>query len=261
MNKQRSAFTAGLVAPERPTNGEGPTGGAVQAFWDQSTTFKTHSAGVASSVQTIKRAERPRHLWTPDNRAVISEASMPALLEWTNAMLHQHGADPGTLAQAAAHEAGHLVIGKIIGLSLEGARLTRLTLRGREVWGGCTRTAYPPGHSLASGDAAGDAAHLFGLAAFAFAGFAGELAAGVSHPSSSLDERFVAAQQCEALITVVDWSRAAALLAVATFCKDQIVQHRGAFDAVRVALFAKRRLQRIEISRMLAGVMARGVVL
>ena len=184
----------------------------------------------------------PRH----DQREAIAQAGISALKRF--------GADPCTRAQAAAHEAGHVVAAGALGATVEGARITRRIEAGREVWIGSNDYMPARGYGLAT--AMQDPDLAMRSAVHNLAGFAGEHFAGLSHPSSSVDERCIALRYCQAIADFGDASLEQVVFEICGFCWSALERNRTAFETVRAHLYRTRRLTKQEAARMLAKVCA-----
>lgn len=184
--------------------------------------------------------------WDNSNTSRQPAAFVDAVAHVQRATIALHGRDPCTQAQAAAHEAGHVVVGYAIGEDILGARLMREGGR----WVGANRRDHP---SYAAGLVYGgaDPARALRAAINSLAGFTGERVAGLSHPSSSIDERMLA-KACAGVVASA-WGGAdgSVLAAVGTLCLSVLMQHRQAFDTIRSHLCRTRRLTAAEAARML----------
>jgi len=164
------------------------------------------------------------------------------------------GPDPCTKAQAAAHEAGHVVVARALGATVTGARIFRSQAGGREIWLG--RNHYVPARGFRAATATQDPGLVLRAAMHNLAGFAGELLAGMSHPSSSIDERLLAGRYCEDVATSEGVSKAEIVMRVGRFCEMVLLGNRRAFEVTRGHLFFRHRLTQDEATRMLASVKA-----
>ena len=187
--------------------------------------------------------------WDNTNTRHQPAAFVDAVVRAQRASIAAHGLDPCTRAQAAAHEAGHVLIGYAIGEDILGARL----MREGDRWVGANRRDHP---SYAAGLVFGgaDPARALRSSINSLAGFAGERVAGLSHPSSSIDERMLA-KACAGVVASA-WGGAdgSVMAAVGPLCLSVIVEHRQAFDTIRGHLCRTRRLTAAEAARMLHGV-------
>ncbi len=170
----------------------------------------------------------------------------------------QFGRDPATKAQAAAHEAGHIILAHAAGALVTSARIFDEADRGRRAWVGITHHESPDPTGIAGGSGfttvAAAPVCAFRFAIVAGAGFAGEILAGLDHPASSLDERWEVLRVCAQLDKALDVPEGTALRLVGIFSTNALGDHRPQFDAIRAHLERKRRLTRSEAARMLAGV-------
>ncbi len=169
----------------------------------------------------------------------------------------QFGRDPSTKAQAAAHEAGHIIVAHAAGSLVTGARLFEAS---GGIWAGITNHTSPdPDGTISNGEAGFSTVAAAPVCAFRYAiinaaGFAGEVLAGLDHPASSLDERSMARRVCAELDKVLNMSEGATLRLVGTFTDEVLANHRTQFAAIRTHLERHRRLTRSEAKRMLASV-------
>jgi len=168
------------------------------------------------------------------------------------AAVQRFGDDPCTRAQAAAHEAGHVVIAHALGASVEGARVFQRMEAGRRIWLGSN--AYTPAGGFRAASARDDPALVLRSAVHNLAGFAGEDMAGLSHPSSSIDERAKAWIFSEAVAAVASVPVEAVFDFVTRCCDRAITRNRTAFDSFRGHLYRTKRLTKTEAARMLVGV-------
>ena len=194
---------------------------------------------------------KPR-TWHADNLAGVPREWLEAIAQEALAAHVQFGVDPSTRAQAAAHEAGHVLVAHALGERVDGARLIQRNACGRVVWEGSNR--YTPMHGSGVTTARENPATVERCAVLNLAGFAGEEVAGLSHPSSAIDERFKARQMCAGVARVQEVPAELVMLRVGLYCARVLHRNRTAFDTIRGHLFRARRLTRIEAARMLAGV-------
>lgn len=159
-----------------------------------------------------------------------------------------YGPDPATLHQAAAHEAGHVVVAKAFGDTINGVRLIR---RGN-AWGGCNlRNRHEPNEILFVSDKPDLALKS---AMILVAGYLGEMVARHDHPSSSLDERMKAQMVCATLDATTSRPKGMTNTLIGWACIEILSQNKVAFDTVRGHLGHTRRLTQDEADRMLASV-------
>jgi len=181
-----------------------------------------------------------------DEQEAIAQAGISAITRF--------GADPCTRPQAAAHEAGHLVLARVLGATIYGARITRRFELGRDLWIGSND--YMPARGYGMATAKQDPSLAMRSAAHNLAGFLGEQFAGLSHPSSSIDERCIALRICQAISDIGDASLEQVALEICGFCMSALECNRTAFDAIRAHIYRTRRLTKKEAARMLAKVCA-----
>lgn len=168
-----------------------------------------------------------------------------------DARLH-HGADPCTRAQAAAHEAGHVLVAHVLGERIKGARIARQDDHGCARWIGCAQ--YEAAHGMQLVHAATNPELVLRSAAMNLAGFAGEEFAGLSHRASSVDERYKATAYCTAVAEAHGFELDGVASAVHAYCIEVLTRNRPAFDVVRGHLYRSKRLHSHEAARMLARV-------
>ena len=185
--------------------------------------------------------------WDNSNLRQQPAAAVRAVLQAQLASVAEHGHDPCTRAQAAAHEAGHVLVGYFCSEVINGARIWAQGGR----WVGANNRDHEvyrrpePEHVTDEPDRA------FRCALLNLAGFAGEIVAGLEHPSSSVDERMKA--QAYAGIVAEVWGGAPQQVeaAVMALCLNAIKANRLAFDTLRGHLYRTRRLTAAEALRML----------
>lgn len=162
-------------------------------------------------------------------------------------MAARHGYDPATRLQAAAHEAGHVVMATALGEVVTGARI--FSSQGR--WGGSNQRntiANPP--TLVTEDP------LAAIAAICnnLAGYFGEFHANCHHPSSSVDEKLRAAQILLALSVSINIHYASLENLSISLVNKTITSNKTALEVVKNHLFEHRRLLRKDARRMLRSV-------
>lgn len=165
--------------------------------------------------------------------------------------IDEHGEDPCTCAQTAAHEAGHVVVAWAFGETVRSARITPHRICGRTRWlGRNERTGYPGEDTPSLVPGLPVLAHA---AAVNLAGFIGEDLVGLSHPASSLDERSKAKALCERADDTAGVPPGTYAAAVTRGVLDLLTLNRRQFDAIRGHLVQRRVLTAKEAARMLAG--------
>ncbi len=168
----------------------------------------------------------------------LIEQGFPAHLaeQITAEILDQYGEEPCTREQAAAHEAGHWVVGDTLGLAPY--RWLRV-FRERGKWLGENIEVSPVSANIFE-----DPDRYRVTALQVIAGFIGEAAAGHFHPSSSIDERIRLEASCAGLSQLYG-GRPEALLAGAMVTVAEIIQARqDDFYLVRRHLERERRILR-----------------
>jgi hypothetical protein len=166
----------------------------------------------------------------------LTGATMQAIVE----ALAEHGLDPMTLPQAAAHEAGHLLIGLAIGNTFRSCRVHRVS----GYWGGYTETYSPRLHTDGPFAIEHDPARAFWLAAVLAGGIGGETMAGLCHPSSSVDERVQLAHICKGLLIEED--------AILRIVRASLEENAMQFSVACSLLRRNRRITRTDAERILA---------
>ncbi len=167
-------------------------------------------------------------------------------------VLGEHGADPATRPQAAAHEAGHVIVAYTYGARISGARLRKYTANGRVVWLGQSHHELPGRASGLRTTAEEDPDYAFWCAIVAFAGIAGERVKGLHHPASSIDEKFMSAATCGLLAPI--WGVPVELLAhtVESLCSEALSTNRLQFEVVQAHLNQIGQLNKSAARRLLA---------
>lgn len=168
------------------------------------------------------------------------------------ATIVQHGDDPGTRAQAASHEAGRIVVGAALGESIVSSRVDRCMHGGRAVWTGYTESSGGPviGRWFYVRREPGNGLHL---AATHLAGFAGECATGLSHPSSSIDERAQAQQICMTVDKNESVPEGTSAAFVWHICHAAIRANRAQFERIQGALMRATMLSARQANQRLEG--------
>lgn len=183
-----------------------------------------------------------------DNMGVLTPAARQRVeSEWL-ARREKYGADPGTKAQAAAHEAGHAILTAVLGWRFDGARISR---KGKVWIGASFYTHRLTGETF---HAANEPEMLFAMVIHTLAGQIGEVHAGLWHPTSSVDEAASATAMCAHLDVIYGLPTGATLARAADFARDQIELHWPTFSLLRTHLMRTCRVWPIEGRRMLAAV-------
>lgn len=162
-------------------------------------------------------------------------------------MAIRHGVDPATRLQAAAHEAGHVVMATALGEVVTGARI--FSSQGR--WGGSNtrNTITNPPTLLIEDPLAAIAAVCNNLA-----GYGGEFHSNCHHPSSSIDEKLRAEQILLAFSVCINIHYPRLRMMSLLLVGKTITCNHTAFEVVRNHLFEHRRLLRRDARRMLRSV-------
>ena len=166
-------------------------------------------------------------------------------LEWLHTwqpIAAKHGADPGTIEQAAAHEAGHLVVSLALDPDATFIR-SRLHRNPDATWGGYSEVWCPSihlieGETFRPSQEPDRAALLMTIQA---AGIVGEMVAGHWHPASSLDE----VMMVKGVATEAGIHPLSIILAAHT----SIRRNQVIFDTLRGVLARNRRLLKSDVSR------------
>lgn len=176
------------------------------------------------------------------------------LVDATWKLIVEHDYDPGTRPQAAAHEAGHVVVAHALGWTVDGAKLIKHYHADRVRWGGFTYYTIPgyeePKYKLIADDPVG----AFQLAVNALAGFLGEKLVGLDHPTSSLDERYQAMNIAASLNEVFAAPEGYIELVIGKVCQQILESNCQHFDVIRTHLNLTRKLARSEAKKMLVHV-------
>lgn len=155
------------------------------------------------------------------------------------------GPDPCSIKAAAAHEAGHAVVAEALGDEVCSVKVfktgplwlgrnNRASARSDERY---TVSEYPQ--------------NALETAMMYAAGFAGEVVAGLSHPSSSLDERMQSNWLCDELDRVLNLPDGSSSMAVAIGMFAILNTNRVAFDVVRGHLVREHQLRNGDARRIL----------
>lgn len=195
--------------------------------------------------------------WAVDNTAGMHPEGLAVLRQMNEEAIAGFGPDPCTLAQAAAHEAGHVLVGAALGDSGIAAKLYRsrvaARLMGEEVWLGAThRENRQFTGAVFSLDASAE--RLVYEALNMLAGVVGEIEAELHHPASSLDEVLVAQQSATVIADRLNIEPELVFGHLYGVCLQTIVDNRRQFDVLRGHLVRRRRLTTGETSRMLRGI-------
>jgi hypothetical protein len=183
--------------------------------------------------------------------------SVPAhgtLVDAALKLMVEHGLDPGTRPQTAAHEAGHVLVAHALGWIVTGAKLIKRDDLDRVRWGGITYHTTLGCEVPRYGLVTDDPMEAFRIATIALAGFVGETIVGLAHPTSSLDERYQAMNIAAALDNV--WKKPEGYMQskLGSICWGVINHNRQQFDVIQTHLNRTGKLNRGDARRMLAHV-------
>ncbi len=185
-----------------------------------------------------------------DNAGRMPGAIRDAIRRAQIEAINSAGCDPCTKPQAAAHEAGHVVVAHAIGIPVLSARLVRRTWGAGEIWTGHNKLDAP-GEPFQIADNPNLA---FVTAINSISGFIGETAAGLSHESSSIDERCIAQSAAKTLDLLFGAPPLTFADAMAAVCDRALRENRRVFDVIRGHLERERRLTTAQARRMLGSV-------
>lgn len=178
-------------------------------------------------------------------------STLPALLKdlpfglaieaskWMGQMHLRHGCDHATQKQTAIHEAGHVVAVQALGIQATSSRIWRV--RGR--WNGFTTWDANYAQTTAQG--------IFLRSVTLLAGWRAEILGGLSHPSSSLDERFLVEQRSSALDYAQDMPLGTTMSATGRFTDRILKRYEPTLKMLASALIKKDRLEANEIEELL----------
>ena len=173
------------------------------------------------------------------------------LVDATRKLIVEHGYDPGTRPQAAAHEAGHVVVARALAWTVDDAKLIKHFHPDRVRWGGFTHYTIPgyeePMYKLIAEDPVG----AFQIAVNTIAGFVGECMVGLDHPASSLDERYKVMNIAASLNKVFGKPEGYMELLIGEVCQQIIGNNRQQFDVIRIHLNRNGKLTRCEAKELL----------
>lgn len=171
-------------------------------------------------------------------------------------VIRKYGHDTATKAQAAAHEAGHVVTACAMDEIIVEARIACNKQFTRAIWLGFNRRIYlgesPEGFTHAS--IAKQPLRALRGAINTLSGYIGERQVHLDHPSSSLDERLDTTTICTELDRVWGRSDNFAARLVEHLCVTILNANMRQFDMVRGHLTRTKRLTQREAALMLAGV-------
>jgi hypothetical protein len=163
----------------------------------------------------------------------------------------KHGEDPATLAQAAAHEAGHVIVAFALGGTPRRVRIFRESYHGREVWLGTNSIRWRWAADAYPFAFESDIPRAFTEMVVTISGFMGEESAGLGHPSSSLDERAIVTMGARGIAPLLGCEVVDAEVLFGATAMLAIRESRTAFDELRALLQLRRHLESFEIQRVL----------
>jgi len=194
----------------------------------------------------------------------VNTRGMPAhlveLIARTSAeYIAKYGEDSATLQQAAAHEAGHLIVAVALGGRPQRARVFSQSIPGRKIWVGENEIQWRWAADDYPFEFATDIPRAITEMAQTLGGIAGEGAVGLDHPSSSVDERCIASMGIGGLARLLNMSNDETASMIETVAKLSIVVNRLAFDELRDLLQREHHVDRLTIERVLQRCEARQV--
>lgn len=190
--------------------------------------------------------------WDPSNLKGLTIDAVLEIKAAHDAATASYGEDPSTRDQAAAHEAGHVVVARVLGDVIDGVRIYSRKYYGRTVWLGCNkRNRHLPEEVAFARERPGKA---FLAAMHNYAGMAGEMLAGLFHPASSIDEAVRAEALCDTADAVWNQPIGTSRMRAKWIVGMILINYRRQFDVIRNHLSQNRRLTRADVSRMLKGV-------
>lgn len=205
------------------------------------TTFHRHGRGT------------PKFLGMP-NLIGMTASFREAVFDAAQVAALKHGHDSATKPQAAAHEAGHVVVATAIGETITDARLNSHNAMGRTIWLGSNQRTSPRCELDRHFNICSEPIAALRIAINSVAGFFGEMQVRLDHPASSIDERYKTTAICAELDRLwgkPDESTAAFVGRVVLNVLHTNVQK---FDAVRAHLMQRGRLTQGEAKQILGSV-------
>lgn len=192
--------------------------------------------------------------WSRDNLQALPASERLKFALAMQRELAKYGDEPGEIERAAAHEAGHCVVGKALGETIVGARLIRLKTEQGIYWAGANRRMRSDAEPDACFNISEHPIEGVRYAVHNMSGYIGECLASMEHPSSSLDERMAAKSACNTVGREIGLETGDLLDAIYYFATFLIASNRLAFDTVRGHLLRNRRMTGTEAARMHKGV-------
>ncbi len=184
------------------------------------------------------------------NSQIINNELAKAALK----LVAKHGLDPCTKPQAAAHEAGHIIVAHALGWKVTHAKLIKRHDFDKILWEGFTYHEMPGYDKPKVGQVTDDPTGAFQIAVNNLAGFLGEQMVALHHPTSSLDERYLAKAIARELNGV--WGKPEGYMQsiIGKICLSTIKYNSDQFDVIREHLTRTERLNRHDAKRMLSRV-------
>lgn len=159
--------------------------------------------------------------------------------KWMGNIQLRHGYDHATKKQTAIHEAGHIVAVQALGIQATSSRIWRVFGR----WNGVTTWDTNYSQATAQG--------LFLRNVTVLAGWRAEILSGLSHPSSSLDERFWVEKNSKALDQIRGVPLGTSMRATEQLTDRILTEHKPTMNTLASALIKKDRLEAMEIEELL----------
>lgn len=159
--------------------------------------------------------------------------------KWMGQVQFRHGYDHATKKQTATHEAGHIVAVQALGIQATSSRIWRVFGR----WNGFTTWDTNYFQATAQG--------LFLRNVTVLAGWRAEILSGLSHPSSSLDERFLVEKNSKVLDQTQGVPLGTSMRATERLTDHILTEHKPTLNTLASALVERGRLEAIEIERLL----------
>lgn len=159
--------------------------------------------------------------------------------KWMGNIQLRHGHDRATKKQTAIHEAGHIVAVQALGIQATSSRIWRVFGR----WNGFTTWDTNYSQATAQG--------LFLRNVTVLAGWRAEILNGLSHPSSSLDERFCVEKNSKALDQTQGIPLGTSMRATERLTDRILKRYEPTLKTLASALIKKDRLEATEIEELL----------
>jgi hypothetical protein len=166
--------------------------------------------------------------------------------------VREHGADPCSKQQTAAHEAGHVIVAHTFGERLKSSQIFAVQGPHAPAWVGNTNMVLPGRDASMRTSAAQDPSYALRSIMNTLAGICAEIAAGLDHPASSADERFFADAACADLAGVLGVPAARIMAAAVVLCQTALATNAVAFEVVRTSLQLHQRVTGLTLRPVLA---------